>query len=179
MVQGHPKKVNTCPGFWYSSHGCGFEGSICTGFGSESYMRFPGSSEYRTSYLGGYPYEQRCACQSEEFGLCGFEESGRETEGFMLNITGLNRFFFVCNFHDMRCKYDKVLSIIHQQLNCEPEDGDVFIVMSKDYVWFTLIAYFRKEAKGRGSHRWTVVQGWWISFHAKGCYNSRKAVKGL
>ena len=43
-----------------------------------------------------------------------------------MNITGLNRFFFVCNFHDMRCKYDKVLSIIHQQLNCEPEDGDDF-----------------------------------------------------
>ncbi len=50
----------------------------------------------------------------------------------MLNITGLNRFFFVRDFHDMRCKYDKVLSIIHQQLNREPEDGDVFIVMSKD-----------------------------------------------
>ena len=49
----------------------------------------------------------------------------------MLNITGLNRFFFVRDFHDMRCKYDKVLSIIHQQLNREPEDGDVFIVMSK------------------------------------------------
>ena len=50
----------------------------------------------------------------------------------MLNITGLNRFFFVRDFHDMRCKYDKVLSIIHQQLNRDPEDGDVFIVMSKD-----------------------------------------------
>ena len=50
----------------------------------------------------------------------------------MLNITGLNRFFFIRDFHDMRCKYDKVLSIIHQQLNREPEDGDVFIVMSKD-----------------------------------------------
>ena len=50
----------------------------------------------------------------------------------MLNITGLNRFFFVRDFHYMRCKYDKVLSIIHQQLDCEPEDGDVFIVMSKD-----------------------------------------------
>ena len=50
----------------------------------------------------------------------------------MLNITGLNRFFLVRDFHDMRCKYDKVLSIIHQQLNREPEDGDVFIVMSKD-----------------------------------------------
>ncbi|MCM0388253.1 MULTISPECIES: hypothetical protein [Bacteroides] len=44
----------------------------------------------------------------------------------MLNITGLNRFFFVRDFHDMRCKYAKVLSIIHQQLNREPEDGDVF-----------------------------------------------------
>ena len=53
----------------------------------------------------------------------------------MLNITGLNHFFFVRDFHDMRCKYDKVLSIIHQQLNREPEDGDVFIVMSKVYVW--------------------------------------------
>lgn len=28
----------------------------------------------------------------------------------MLSITGLNRFFFVRDFHDMRCKYDKVLS---------------------------------------------------------------------
>lgn len=44
----------------------------------------------------------------------------------MLNITGLSRFFFVRDFHDMRCKYAKVLSIIHQQLNREPEDGDVF-----------------------------------------------------
>ena len=50
----------------------------------------------------------------------------------MLNIIGLNRFFLVRDFHDMRCKYDKVLSIIHQQLNREPKDGDVFIVMSKD-----------------------------------------------
>lgn len=49
----------------------------------------------------------------------------------MLNITGLNHFFFVRDFHDMRCKYDKVPSIIHQ-LNREPEDGDVFIVMFKD-----------------------------------------------
>ena len=52
-----------------------------------------------------------------------------ETGGIMLNITGLNRFSFVRN---MRCKYDKVLSIIHQRLNREPEAGDVFIVMSKD-----------------------------------------------
>ena len=35
----------------------------------------------------------------------------------MLNITGLNRFSLVRDFHDMRCKYDKVLSIIHQQIH--------------------------------------------------------------
>ena len=46
----------------------------------------------------------RCLYQSEEFKLRRFEKSGRETGGFMLNITGLNRFFFVRNFHDIRCK---------------------------------------------------------------------------
>ena len=50
----------------------------------------------------------------------------------MLNISGINRFFFLRNFHDMRCKYDRVRSIIRQQLNREPEQGDIFIMMSKD-----------------------------------------------
>lgn len=104
-----------------------------TGFESESDRRFTGSSENRTSYIGRYPYEQRCACQSEEFKLRGFEKSDRETGGLMLNITGLNCFFFVRDFHDICCKYDKVLPIIHQPSNREPEDGDVFIVMSKIY----------------------------------------------
>ena len=63
----------------------------------------------------------------------------------MLNITGLNRFFFVRDFHDMRCKYDKVLSIIHQQLNREPEDGDVFIVMSKGLRLVRLFSYDRRS----------------------------------
>lgn len=50
----------------------------------------------------------------------------------MLSVTGLNKFYFLKDFHDMRCKNERVLSIIHQQLNREPEDDDVFIVMSKD-----------------------------------------------
>lgn len=50
----------------------------------------------------------------------------------MLSVTGLNNFYFLKDFHDMRYKYERVLSIIHQQLNREPEAGDVFIVMSKD-----------------------------------------------
>lgn len=32
----------------------------------------------------------------------------------MLSISGLNRFYYLRDFHDMRCKYDRVLSIIHQ-----------------------------------------------------------------
>ncbi|KXT51159.1 IS66 family insertion sequence element accessory protein TnpB [Bacteroides intestinalis] len=63
----------------------------------------------------------------------------------MLNITGLNRFFLVLDFHDMRCKYDKVLSIIHQQLDREPEDGDIFIVMSKDLRLVRLFSYDRRS----------------------------------
>lgn len=49
----------------------------------------------------------------------------------MLSINGLNQFYYLRGFHDTRCKYDRVLSIIHQQLDREPQAGDVFIVMSK------------------------------------------------
>ena len=59
----------------------------------------------------------------------------------MLDISGLNKFYFLKDFHDMRCKYERVLSIIHQQLNREPEEGDVFIVMSKDLRKVRLFSY--------------------------------------
>lgn len=32
----------------------------------------------------------------------------------MLSVTQMNRFYYLRNFHDMRCKYEKVLSVIHQ-----------------------------------------------------------------
>ena len=41
----------------------------------------------------------------------------------------------------MRCKYERVLSIIHQQLNREPKEGDVFIMMSKDMRKVRLFSY--------------------------------------
>ncbi len=63
----------------------------------------------------------------------------------MLNISGLNRFYYLRDFHDMRCKYERVLSIIHQQLDREPEDGDVFIVMSKDRRKIRLFNYDRRS----------------------------------
>ncbi len=63
----------------------------------------------------------------------------------MLNISGLNRFYYLRDFHDMRCKNERVLSIIHQQLNREPEDGDVFVVMSKDQRKVRLFNYDRRS----------------------------------
>ena len=63
----------------------------------------------------------------------------------MLNITGMNRFYYLRNFHDMRCKYARVLSVIHQQLDREPEEDEVFIVMSKDRRKVRLFSYDRRS----------------------------------
>lgn len=63
----------------------------------------------------------------------------------MLSVNGLCRFYYLLDFHDMRCKYERVLSIIHQQLNREPEDGDVFIVLSKDFRKVRLFSYDRRS----------------------------------
>ena len=48
----------------------------------------------------------------------------------MLSVTGLDRFYYLRDFTDMRCKHSRVLSIIREQLQHEPNDGDVFIIMS-------------------------------------------------
>lgn len=50
----------------------------------------------------------------------------------MLSVTGLNRFYYIRDFTDMRCKHSRVLSIIRERLHREPCAGDVFIVMSRD-----------------------------------------------
>lgn len=63
----------------------------------------------------------------------------------MLNISGINKFYFLRNFHDMRCKYDRVRSIIRQQLDREPEAGEVFIMMSKDRPLVRLFGYDRRS----------------------------------
>lgn len=72
----------------------------------------------------------------------------------MLNITGMNRFYYLRNFHDMRCKYERVLSVIHQQLNREPEEDEVFIVMSRDRRKVRLFAYDRRS--------FVTIQNWRI-----------------
>ena len=69
---------------------------------------------------------------SKEHKLSGVEAADRETGGSMLSVTGLNQFYYLHDFTDMRCNHSRVLSIIREQLHREPNDGDVFIVMSRD-----------------------------------------------
>ena len=78
-----------------------------------------------------HPYDKRNTDTATKLDLPELEKSDRETGGTMLNVTGMNRLYYLRNFHDMRCKYERVLSIIHQQLNREPQEDEVFIVMSK------------------------------------------------
>lgn len=59
----------------------------------------------------------------------------------MLSVTGLNQFYYLRDFTDMRCKHSRVLSIIREQLHREANDGDVFIVMSRDRHIVRLFTY--------------------------------------
>lgn len=67
----------------------------------------------------------------------------------MLNVSGLNRFYYLRNFHDMRCKYERVRSIIRQQFNREPEAGDIFIMMSRNRRLVRLFNYDRRSCEPR------------------------------
>lgn len=81
----------------------------------------------------------------------------------MLSVTGINRFFYLRDFTDMRCKHGRVLSIIRERLHREPDDGDVFIVMSRDRRIVRLFAYDNRtyslfEKKFVSGHRFMKVE---------------------
>ncbi|ADV43954.1 hypothetical protein Bache_1976 [Bacteroides helcogenes P 36-108] len=59
------------------------------------------------------------------------EKAGEEVGGLMLSATGMDRFYYLRNFHDFHCKNSRALSIIHRQLNRVSEKDEVFIVISK------------------------------------------------
>ena len=63
-----------------------------------------------------HPYDKRNKNTATKLNLLELEKSNKEIGGTMLNVTGINRFYYLRNFHDMRCKYERALSIIHQQL---------------------------------------------------------------
>ena len=127
MVQGYTQQNSGSEGGWTAFPGSrtAEEGIPSAGAtGNRSYISRP--------YTCGTSYDQWAACLSEESKLSGVEAADREVGGPMLSVTGLNQFYYLRDFTDMRCKHSRVLSIIREQLHREPNDGDVFIVMSRD-----------------------------------------------
>ncbi|MBT9853011.1 hypothetical protein [Phocaeicola vulgatus] len=52
----------------------------------------------------------------------------------MLSVTGINRFYYLRGFTDMRCKHSRVLSVIREQLHREPSDGRSYSLFEKKFV---------------------------------------------
>lgn len=102
---------------------------------------FYSNEAFWCSYSCGVANDQWAAYLPKEPKLPGVEAADRETGGTMLSVTGLNQFYYLRDFTDMRCKHSRVLSIIHEQLHREPNDGDVFIVMSRDRHIVRLFTY--------------------------------------
>ena len=63
-----------------------------------------------------HPYDKRNTDTATKLNLPELKKSDRETGGAMLNVTGMNRFYYLRNFHDMRCKY----GTIHHSPAAEP-----------------------------------------------------------
>ncbi|MBP8934686.1 MAG: hypothetical protein KBG68_03185, partial [Prevotella sp.] len=61
--------------------------------------------------MGWDSYQQWLAFVPKEFKPPGFGSYGREVGGVMLSVTGLNHFYYVRDFTDMRCKHSRVLSV--------------------------------------------------------------------
>ena len=137
MVQGYTQQNSGSEGGWTSYLGSGR---------AEAGKRFPRTIFYSNesfwySYPRGVANDQWTAYLSEEPKLSRTEASDREAGGVMLSVTGINRFYYLRDFTDMRCKHSRVLSIIREQLHHEPNDGDVFIVMSRNRRIVRLFAY--------------------------------------
>ena len=137
MVQGYTQQDRGSKSGWASYLGSGraeagepFSGTI-----------FYSNEAFRCSYPRGVANDQWAAHLPEEPKLSRAEATDREAGGVMLNVTGINRFYYLRDFTDMRCKHSRVLSIIREQLHREPSDGDVFIVMSRDRRIVRLFTY--------------------------------------
>ena len=58
--------------------------------------------------------DQWTAYLPEEPTLSRVETTDREIGGSMLSVTDINRFYYLRDFTDMRCKHSRVLSIIRE-----------------------------------------------------------------
>lgn len=159
MVQGYTQQDRGSKGGWASNLGSGR---------AEAGKPFPrtifySNEAFRCSYTCGVAHDQWTASLPEKSKLSRIEAPDRETGGPMLSVTGLNHFYYLRDFSDMRCKHSRVLSIIREQLHREPNDGDVFIVMSRDRRIVRLFAYDNRsyslfEKKFVAGHQFMKVE---------------------
>lgn len=126
MVQRHTQENSGGEGGWSSQS----IGTKCVPVPSDCQCTTVGICP--SSYTCGAAHDERPSHLSKEPKLSGAEATGGETGGSMLSVTGINHFYYLRDFTDMRCKHSRVLSIIREQLHREPNDGDVFIVMSRN-----------------------------------------------
>ena len=154
----------------YTQQNSGSKGGRYASFGSRRVEkgRAP-SGTSKSGFCISRPYpcgvtnDQWIAYITEEPKLSGVENVDREVGGSMLSVTGINRFFYLRDFTDMRCKYSRVLSVIREQLHREPNDGDVFIVMSRDRRIVRLFTYDNRsyslfEKKFVAGHQFMKVE---------------------
>ena len=78
-----------------------------------------------------HPYDKRNKDTATKLNLPELEKSDRETGGTMLNVTGMNRLYYLRNFHDMRCKYERAVSSgVSEEIlprNCQREKNNYHI----------------------------------------------------
>ncbi len=158
MVQGHTQQNSGSKGGWYA-----FLSSRGTEEGGTSTRVTECQCGIRSSYTCGVAHDQWTSCVPKEPKLSGAEAIDREIGGSMLSVTGLNRFFYLRDFTDMRCKHSRVLSVIREQLHREPSNGDVFIVMSRDRRIVRLFTYDNRsyslfEKKFVAGHQFMKVE---------------------
>lgn len=158
MVQGYTQEDSRSEGGWSS-----LPGSRKSEGGKAFTRSIDGSKDFFRSYTLGVAHEQWSSSYPEESKLSGSEGSDREVGGLMLSVTGISRFYYLRDFTDMRCKHSRVLSIIREQLHREPNDGDVFIVISRDRRIVRLFTYDNRsyslfEKKFVAGHQFMKVE---------------------
>lgn len=103
MVQGYAFQASSRSG---GKRSCDSQGEYF-GERSSNYPTIIGDSPHH----GGYSDDQRDSYSTAKFKLRWSKTLGREVGVFMLSVTSLNHFYYLCDFHDMRCKYERVLSM--------------------------------------------------------------------
>ena len=156
MVQGYTQENSRSTSGWQACQiGTAANKSSRRGEESEGALLGP--------YSCGNSHDQWLTSFSKEPKLSGVEASDREIGGSMLSVTGINHFYYLRDFTDMRCKHSRVLSIIREQLHREPNEGDVFIVMSRNRRIVRMFAYDNRsyslyEKKFVAGHQFMKVE---------------------